>query len=429
MRTCEELLCRVRAGTYDETLKRLYALDGTETGLVQAKERIAALMETFSRRFPAAEGVTLFSAPGRTEIGGNHTDHQRGRVLCGSVDMDMLACAAPNGTNTVRICSEGFPELAVSLDVLSVQTAETGTSASLVRGVAAGLQKRGCTVGGFDACVTSAVLSGSGLSSSAAYEVLMGTIFNHFFSCGMDAVALAQVGQFAENVYFGKPSGLMDQMASSVGSAVAIDFGGEELAVKKVPLDLAAYGHSLCIIDTRSDHADLTDEYAAITGEMGAVAAFFGCTVLREVDEAEFYANIPALRKCCGDRAVLRAMHFFNDDRRAAAETEALEQGDFPRFLALVNESGMSSVADLQNIFSVAAPQQQAVTLTLSLARQLLCGTGAVRVHGGGFAGTVQAFVPDENLAAFKAGMEAVLGEGTCHVLHIRPCGGCVVAE
>ena len=426
MLSCTDLLQRLRSGGCDDELSRLYGPDPGE-----ARKRALRLTEALQTQFSPGDAAALFSGPGRTEIGGNHTDHQHGRVLCGSVDMDMLSCAAPNGLRTVRLHSEGYPPLSVELDELAPRAEEQGTSAALVRGVAAKLTQLGCRLSGFDACVSSTVLSGSGLSSSAAYEVLVGTIFNHFFCRdALDAVQIAKVGQYAENVYFGKPCGLMDQMGSSVGGAVAIDFADPAApVVERVDYDFSRSGHVLCIIDTASSHDDLTADYAAITQEMGAVAGQFGKKVLREVPEADFRAQLPALRKECGDRAVLRALHFYADDRRAAEEAQALKAGDFPRFLALVNASGLSSELYLQNSWSPADPRRQAVPLALAVGRELLEGTGAIRVHGGGFAGTIQAFVPEARLERFRAGMEALLGEGKCHVLRIRPQGGCVVAE
>ena len=428
MGDCKTLLRALREGKYDDRLRQVYALDGTQESLPRGKDRIAGVVELFEKTFSPVGDVTIFSAPGRTELGGNHTDHQHGCVLCGSVDVDILACAAPNGTDRVRIVSEGFPVLELHLTDLGVHEEERGTSASLVRGIAAKMKDLGCAAVGFDACMRSEVLSGSGLSSSAAYEVMMGNIINHFGGGNLDAVEIAKVGQYAENVYFGKPCGLMDEMASSVGGAVAIDFADPAAPkVEKVEFDFSACGHALCIIDTVSDHADLTDDYAAITREMGAVAAYFGKSVLREVEEGDFFAALPQVREQCGDRAALRAMHFFAENRRAAQEAEALKNGDFPAFLALVNASGRSSATLLQNIYSASDPQKQAGSLALALGEKLLSGRGAIRVHGGGFAGTIQAFVPGDLLDAFKRGMEAVLGEDTCRVTHIRPVGGCVL--
>lgn len=425
------LLSSLRAGDHDGALAALYALDGAQSSLDRARDRACRTAGNLMKTFAPSGAAVLFSGPGRTEIGGNHTDHQHGRVLCGSVDMDMLACAAPNGKNVIRIQSEGYPALEVELEELAVRPGEANTSAALVRGVAARVRELGYSLTGFDACVTSTVLSGSGLSSSAAYEVLVGNILNRF-SCGgaLDAVTIAKIGQYAENVYFGKPCGLMDQMGSSVGGAVAIDFANPaDPVVEKVDYDFSQSGHALCIVDTVSSHGDLTGDYAAVTQEMGAVAAHFGRSVLREVPEDNFRAELPALRKACGDRAVLRALHFYDDDRRAVQEAQALKDGDFGRFLTLVNASGRSSSLHLQNTWSTADPRQQAIPVVLALGAELLEGRGAIRVHGGGFAGTVQAFVPNNMLEGFRSGMEGLLGAGTCHVLYIRPQGGCVVAE
>ena len=427
MSSCQDLYNNVSAGIYDTALSQLYRLDGLEQGRRRALQSIEAFQSCFSNHADAA----LFSGPGRTEIGGNHTDHQHGRVLCGSVDMDMLACAALNGLRVVRIQSEGYPALEIYLDDLAAKKEEQNTSAALVRGVAAKIRELGYTLYGFDACVNSTVLSGSGLSSSAAYETLVGNIFNHF-CCDdkLDAVTIAKIGQYAENVYFGKPCGLMDQMGSSVGGAVFIDFNApSDPVVVPLDYDFSKSGHTLCIVDTGSSHGDLTDDYAAVTQEMGAVSAYFGKTVLRDVLEKEFRAAIPDLRKACGDRAVLRAMHFYDDDRRAAQEAEALVAQNFDRFLSLVNASGLSSALHLQNTWSIADPRQQAIPLALAKGSELLDGTGAIRVHGGGFAGTIQAFVPNDRLDVFKTGMENLLGKEKCHILHIRPQGGYVVAE
>ena len=431
MSDCTQLLSALKNGTYDQALAALYALDGSARRLDEARARCVHTVETFAARYGAgAQGAALFSGPGRTEIGGNHTDHQHGHVLCGSVDLDMLACAAPNGLHVVRIQSEGYPVLEIDLNDLAPRKKEENTSAALVRGVAAKIKESGYELSGFDACATSTVLSGSGLSSSAAYETLVGNIFNHFCCRDeLDPVAIAKIGQYAENVYFGKPCGLMDQMGSSVGGAVAIDFNDPAApVVEQVGYDFTKSGHALCIVDTGSSHGDLTDDYAAVTREMGAVAAHFGKTVLRDVSVTDFRAAIPALRQECGDRAVLRAMHFYDDDRTANLEAAALKNGDFDFFLALVNQSGLSSSLHLQNTWSVHNPRQQAIPLALAEAERLLDG-GAVRVHGGGFAGTIQAWVPQGELEAFKNGMEALLGQGKCHVLRIRPVGGCVVAE
>ena len=431
MSDCTQLLTALKSGAHDKALAALYALDGSARSLDEARARAVGTVEAFAARYGAdAPNAALFSGPGRTEIGGNHTDHQHGRVLCGSVDLDMLACAAPNGTRLVRIQSEGYPALEIDLDDLAPKKGEENTSAALVRGVAAKIKELGYELSGFDACANSTVLSGSGLSSSAAYEVLVGNMFNHF-CCDdkLDPVTIAKIGQYAENVYFGKPCGLMDQMGSSVGGAVFTDFNDpNHPVVEKVDYDFSQSGYALCIVDTGSSHGDLTDDYADITREMGAVAAHFGKTVLRDVPLEQFRAAIPALRQECGDRAVLRAIHFYDDDRLAVREAAALKNGDFDLFLDTVNQSGLSSALHLQNTWSTADPRQQAIPLALEEAK-LLLDTGACRVHGGGFAGTIQAFVPNDDLEQFKNGMEAVFGAGKCHILHIRPIGGCVVAE
>ena len=428
MHTPTQLLQTLSDGQHDPVLAALYALDGTRESLDKAGARAIHVVSRFIEEFsPASDAAAaLFTGPGRTEIGGNHTDHQHGHVLCGSVDLDMLACAAPNGLDVIRVHSEGYPALEVALDSLSPREDEKNTSAALVRGVAAKIAELGHTLCGFDAYVTSNVLSGSGLSSSAAYEVLIGNILNHL-CCGgaLDPVEIAKIGQYAENVYFGKPCGLMDQMGSAVGGAVAIDFHDPASpVVRRADYDFSASGHALCIVDTASSHGDLTDDYADITREMGAVAAYFGQKFLRDVPEADFHAALPALRASCGDRAVLRALHYYEDDRRAVEEAEALAAGDFPRFLALVNASGLSSALHLQNTWSISDPRQQAIPVCLAVGRELLEGTGAIRVHGGGFAGTIQAFVPNDKLISFKSGMESLLGPGKCHILHIRPQGG-----
>ncbi len=421
-----ELLKGLGDGSLDARLGRIY---GSGEELARARDRAGRTARRLEELYGPHGECGLFSGPGRTEIGGNHTDHQHGRVLCGSVNLDILAAAAPNGTWTARVASEGYEPIEVDLSDLEPREEEFGTTAGLVRGVAAGAVRRGYKVGGFDAAAVSSVLSGSGLSSSAAFEVLVGNIVNAFFCGGsMDPVEIAKIGQFAENVYFGKPCGLMDQMGSSVGGAVGIDFSDlENPVITPVDFDFSGSGHALCIIDTRSDHADLTGDYAAITQEMRAVAGHFGKGFLREVPEAEFRAAVPELRRECGDRAVIRAMHFYADDARAAMEAEALKNRDFEGFLRLVNESGLSSETLLQNIWSPSDPQRQAVTLALAAGKALLGGRGAIRVHGGGFAGTVQAFVPEELVSSFRAGIDGIFGAGACHILRIRPTGGAAI--
>ena len=379
--------------------------------------------------FTAAFGTAparYFSAPGRTEIGGNHTDHQRGRVLAAAVNLDTLAAVRPNETCVIRIQSQGYPLCTVDLTELTPQPAEINTTPALIRGVAARFTQLGCAVGGFDAYVESTVLPGSGLSSSAAFEVLVGTIINHLFFAGkVSQPEIAQIGQYAENVFFGKPCGLMDQTASAVGGLVTIDFlDKENPQIRSVDFDFSACGHALCIIDTQASHADLTDEYAAITRELKSICAHFGKEVLTQVSQEDFMAALPALRESCSDRAVMRAMHFYRENARVPQQVAALEQGNFPEFLRLVRESGYSSYMYLQNVIPAGYKQQQDVAVSLALCEHYLNGQGAFRVHGGGFAGTVQAFVPFDLLETFRTGIDGVLGEGACHVLSIRPQGG-----
>lgn len=368
----------------------------------------------------------IFSAPGRTEISGNHTDHQHGCVLAAAVNLVTVAEVNLNHSNLIRIQSEGYPIVEVVLNDLAIHEEEKNTTAALVRGVAAAFSQRGAVLEGFDARVRSSVLPGSGLSSSAAFEVLIGTICNElFFDKRLSAVEIAQVGQYAENVYFGKPCGLMDQTASSVGGMVFIDFADPAApVVEKIDFDFTAAGHALCIIDSGADHADLTDEYAAIPGELKKVSAFFGKEVLRDIPETDFFAALPDLRHRVPDRAILRAVHFYQENKRVQRQAQALREGDFDTFLGLVSESGRSSWMYLQNITPAGAIQHQDVAVALALCDTLLQGRGAYRIHGGGFAGTVQAFVPMDMLDAFKSGIERVLGEGKCHVLSIRPQGG-----
>ena len=367
-----------------------------------------------------------FSAPGRTEIGGNHTDHQRGRVLAAAVDLDTLAAVRENGTDVVRILSKGYPMSVVDLKELTPQESEINSTPALIRGVCAKFRELGCQVKGFDAYCESTVLPGSGLSSSAAFEVLIGTIVNGlFFEGKVSQPQIAQIGQYAENVFFGKPCGLMDQTASAVGNLVTIDFFDKDHPViEPVDFDFSACGHALCIIDSGADHADLTDEYAAVPGEMKAVAALLGKEVLTEISEAEFYRNIPMLRRECGDRAVLRCIHFYQENERVPRQVAALKAGDFGGFLELIRESGRSSWMYLQNVIPAGYKRHQDVALALALCDHYLAGRGAYRVHGGGFAGTVQAFVPMDILETFRTGLDAALGEGACHVLSIRPEGG-----
>lgn len=426
MRTWNDLYKMLKNGEMDQSLIQTGCED-----INAYRTRATEVMNGFEKTFGVKEDTlaALCSAPGRTEICGNHTDHQHGHVLAAAVNLDFLACVSPNGTQTVHFQSEGWPMTTVDLSDLKQQEAEKETTASLVRGVMAELAKAGYTIGGFDMYAVSNVLPGSGLSSSAACEILLGVAGNHLFCQDeLDAVTLAKIGQKAENQYFGKPSGLMDQTASSVGDAVAIDFADPSAPiVRSVTANLEELGLALCIVDCGADHAALTGEYASIPREMEKVAAFFGKKVLREVQEEEVLKAMPQLRRAVGDRAVLRALHFYADDRRAVEEADALERRDRDAFLQLVKESGRSSWELLQNITPAGAVEAQNMAIALEAAEIALNGKGACRVHGGGFAGTIQAFVPTESVSEFCEKMELMLRKGCCHVLNIRPTGGIVL--
>ncbi len=402
-------------------LQELYQ-ENVERQRTRYEELARGFMQHFGQR-----DLVFCSAPGRSEIGGNHTDHNHGRVVAAAVNLDIVAAAAPNGENVVRLKSKEYPNMDVTdLADLSIHKEETEHSASLLRGICARARELGYRVEGFDAYTISQVLKGSGLSSSAAFEILIVTIISHLFNEGkIDPVTAAQMAQYAENVYFGKPSGLLDQTASSVGGFTAIDFKDpQDPVIEKIDFDIAARGYALCVVDTGGSHADLTSDYAAVPAEMKAVAALFGKEALREVDPAVFEKNIPAARKACGDRAVLRAIHFFEENERAAMQKDALKQGNFERFLQLVLESGRSSLEYLQNVYSPHNPQEQGLTIALALSEKILTGRGAWRVHGGGFAGTIQAYVPFDLLEEYRCQMESVFGAGCCYVLSVRAAGG-----
>ena len=414
-------------GVHAARLASLYCCAPAETASEAA--RYAAVLDGLEKTFGSHAEAGLYSAPGRTEIGGNHTDHQHGRVLAGSVNIDMIAAAAPNDKNQLRVQSEGYDLCVIDLNDLEARKEEENTTAALLRGECAAFTQRGAKLAGLDVYISSNVPKGSGVSSSAAFEVLIGVILNDcFMTEKVSPIAIAQIGQWAENVYFGKPCGLMDQMASSVGNIITIDFASPaKPVVEPVAVDFSKAGLALCILDSGADHADLTDEYAAIPAECRAVAAVCGGEVLRDVPFETFLAKLPECRRQCGDRAVLRAFHIYADNDRVAKQVAALRDDDFDTFLRLVNESGRSSWEYLQNVIPAGYKEHQEVGVTIAAAKHLLGGKGAVRVHGGGFAGTVQAFVPVEMLTEFKAGMEAILGEGRCHVLSIRPEGGAVL--
>ncbi len=411
----------ITSGNFDARLSRLYGND-TE----KARARFLHITHLFEEKFGDRDGIRFFSAPGRTEVCGNHTDHNHGQVLAAAINLDAVACAVKTDEHYIRVFSENYPGDIIDIEVLEPQAKEFEKSASLVRGVTARFKQLGYNIGGFDCVTVNNVLKGSGMSSSASFEVLIGTILNYLYNDGkISPVEIAQIAQFAENKFFGKPCGLMDQMACSVGSFVQIDFADPASPViTPVEFDFASCGHALCIVDTRADHADLTDDYAAIRREMEAVAGYFGKSCLREISEEAVLSNIAGIKEKLGERPLLRAIHFFEDNKRVVAEAEALGKGDFDTFKAMTIASGYSSYMYNQNVFSSSAPLSQPVSLALAVSEVILKGKGAWRVHGGGFAGTIQAFVPNELLNEYKEKLEAVFGEGACYVLAIRPFGG-----
>lgn len=411
----------ITSGSFDERFTRLYGSD-TEV----ARARYLHITHLFEEKFGDADDIRFFSAPGRTEVCGNHTDHNHGQVLAAAINLDAVACAVKTNDHFIRVFSENYPGDIIDINILEPQMKEVEKSASLVRGVAARFKELGYNIGGIDCVTVNNVLKGSGMSSSASFEVLVGTMLNYLYNDGkISPVEIAQIAQFAENKFFGKPCGLMDQMACSVGSFVQIDFKDTESPViTPVEFDFASCGHSLCIVDTRADHADLTDDYAAIRREMESVAEYFGKSCLREITEEDVFANIAGIKKKLGERPLLRAIHFFEDNKRVEKEAQALKNGDFEAFKALTVASGYSSYMYNQNVFSSSTPLAQPVSLALAVSEVILKGKGAWRVHGGGFAGTIQAFVPNDLLEEYKETMEAVFGEGSCYILAIRPFGG-----
>ncbi len=414
----------IKIGKYDTNFKNVYGTN--ESVIEKQKERYIETIEEFVKLYPQRDDIEVYSASGRSEVGGNHTDHQHGCVIASAVDLDVIAIVSFHDEGTIRLKSKGYPLDVVNLDDLSVQANEVGNSTSLIRGIVSKFNDLGVKVGGFDAYTTSNVLSGSGLSSSAAFEVLVGTIVDTHYNGGkLGAVEIAKIGQYAENQYFGKKSGLMDQMVSSVGGFVFIDFESTtDPKIEKVSCDLESFGLQLCITDTKGSHANLTDDYVAIPKEMQSVAKYFGKEYLREVDKDEFYRSIPKLRGVCSDRAILRSAHFFNDNEIAQLERDALSNKDIEKFLQLVRKSGNSSARLLQNLYSCGNPTEQGISLGLFVSESVLQDKGATRVHGGGFAGTIQAFVPKDLVDTYVSAMDELFGEGSCYCLNIRQVGG-----
>ncbi len=413
------LINNISSGKLDEKFLRLY---GTADDI--QRERYIKLIKKFIATFGDRD-VTLFSAPGRSEVGGNHTDHNNGKVLACAVDLDIIAVAAKNEDGHIRVASVGFDVIDIDSAELSPVDEEQGDAASIVRGVAAGMKKLGREIGGFDAITVSRVPAGSGLSSSAAFEVVLVHILDILYNDGtLPAVEAAKLSQAAERDYFGKPCGLMDQTACAVGGFTAIDFKSTVTpVVNPVKFNLSEAGYKLFIVNTGGSHANLTADYAAIKNEMASVARYFGAEVLRDCDENGFYANIAKIREKCGDRAVLRALHYFSENKRVDKQRAALENNDIDEFLRLINESGNSSYMYLQNAFSVSDPASQGVSLGVALAKRILNGRGAVRLHGGGFAGTIQAFVPNEMSETFFKEMSAVFGSNAIYCLSVRADG------
>ncbi len=412
----------ILSGGLDQKLTLLYGADQLEA----QHQRYADAVDSFVEIYGDRDNLRIFSAPGRTEIAGNHTDHNHGRVLAASVNLDVIAIASANDSGVIAIQSKGYKMDRIAVDDLEIKEAEINKAASLIRGMASRFVQKGLKIGGLDAYTTSNVLKGSGLSSSAAFEVLVGNLLSGLYNDGaVSPVEIAKYAQYAENVYFGKPSGLMDQMASSVGNLITIDFADPEAPViEPVDFDFAALGCALCIVDTGGNHADLTNEYAAIPAEMKAVAALFGEEVLRPVSYEALLSKAGEIREKLGDRALLRAIHFVQENRRVEEIVAALRKGDYDRFLTLLTQSGRSSFCYLQNVYANIAPQEQGLSLALALSEQLLDGRGAFRVHGGGFGGTTQNLVPLDLVPQFKETIESVFGAGSCHILFIRPLGG-----
>lgn len=421
MAKTEDLIKKINNGD-NKTFRELYGKDPSE--LKRNAKRYTDLLNIFKAGFDR-EDVEIFTSPGRTEIGGNHTDHNYGRVLAGAVNLDNVCVAAKNGTNTIRIKSEGYPEFTVELSSLKPVIAEKYSSAALVRGICSRFSELGYKIGGFDACIDGGVPKGSGLSSSASFEVLIGAILSHLFNDDrVDPIQNAIIGQYSENNYFGKPCGLMDQTACAMGGLITIDFKDpSKPVVKRVNFDFVSTGFSLVITDTGGSHADLNEEYASLPIDMKAVAAELGARVLREVNLDQVIEIIPKIRQKVGDRAILRAIHFHGDNQRVVDQVAALERDDFKTFLDMVVDSGYSSYMYNQNIYPVLNVREQNVSLALALSELVLKGEGAWRVHGGGFAGTIQAFVPKNLLEKYVKTLEHVYGKGSCHNLFIRHQG------
>lgn len=410
-------------GSLDQRIKEIYV---DEQRVPYNRERYIRAIDRFTELFPSEKEIEIYSAPGRSEVCGNHTDHQNGMVLATSINLDAIAIVAKAEEPVIRLVSGDFPMEEVDVADLSMKEEEQSTTTALIRGVAAGMKERGHKVGGFTAYITSDVLMGAGMSSSAAFESLIGTILSGLYNdMKVSSIEIAQIGQYAENIYFGKPCGLMDQMACSVGGMIFIDFKEKEHPeVRQVHTDFEKAGLSLCIVDTKGSHADLTPDYAAVPAEMNQVAQALGREHLREVPRETFFKELPKLWKETSGRAVLRAIHFYEEEERVLRGVKSLEESDYPGFLSVIRASGDSSAKYLQNIYSPKDVDSQNVTVALAVSESILGENGVCRVHGGGFAGTIQAFVKNEAVAAYKEQLEAIYGDDSCHVLKVRLQGG-----
>ena len=416
------LIAGIEGGNFDTVLTAHFGADQLD----MQRARYAKAVNEFVACYGEAEDVNVFTVAGRSEISGNHTDHNHGCVIAASINLDIIAVAAKNGENTIRIKSEGFPEDVIDITDETIDEAKFFTSGAIISGVCKGFKNNGFAIGGYNAYTTSSVLKGSGLSSSAAFEDMVGNILNYFFNDGkIDNAEIAKISQFAENKYFGKPCGLMDQVACAVGGFVAIDFADPtKPVIEKMDFDLTSHGYSLCIVSTGGNHADLNEDYASVPAEMKAAASHFGKPVLREVGLEQLIAEIPALREKYGDRAILRAFHFINENKRVKAQTEALRAGDLDAFFDGVLASGNSSFEYLQNVYTTKNVSEQGLSLALALAQYYLADRGgAWRVHGGGFAGTTQAYVRNEDVPGYRALMDGAFGDGACIVLKVRAIG------
>ena len=418
-----ELKKQITDGVFDEKFSVLYDANA----IINQRERYTLALESFAQLFGEDRDVNLYSVSGRSELAGNHTDHNCGKVIAASINLDIIAVVSQNTTNVINLKSDGYKMLSIDYNEYCVPNEKHfGTSASLIAGMCAGFREKGYQIGGFDSYCTSSVLRGSGLSSSAAFEDMIGNILSHEFNNGnIDNVEIAKLAQYSENVYFGKPCGLMDQVACAYGGIVSIDFEDtKNPIIEKIDFDLTKAGYNLCIVDTGGNHADLTDDYASVPSEMKSVAEYFGKKVLRECALSDVLSNAKEIRKECGDRALMRAIHFFRENERVDSMKQTLSNGELDCYFAGVLESGRSSFNYLQNVYTTKNVEEQGLSLALCVTDRFMSGNkGAFRVHGGGFAGTIQAYVAEEDVELYRETMDSIFGEGACLVLRVRPYG------